>query len=235
MGRFWFVVVWCVAAVGLAGGQDPKKEGAADAYFRQFKEPELAKELCVRAQSDQVVRKELIDFQAKHKLTGTAVPANPKVADEYKALVEKAMAEDGRNLTWLKEVVGKHGWPGKSLVGSLSAQNAWLLVQHADADRAFQKDCLKLMEAMPKGEVTPLHLAYLADRVLLADGKKQKYGTQAAFMDGKVVAAPIEDEGGVDERRKTIGLEPLADYLKMVEKMYAQPQKSDAKTGEGKR
>jgi hypothetical protein len=57
-------------------------------------------------------------------------------------------------------VIEKHGWPGKSLVGADGAQAAWLLVQHADLDREFQRQCLPLLkEAAEKGEASKQNLA----------------------------------------------------------------------------
>ena len=70
------------------------------------------------------------------------------------------------------------------------ARKAWLLVQHADADVKFQRRCLDLMARLPKGEVSISNLAYLTDRVLLAEGKKQLYGTQFTSVDGKWQPGP---------------------------------------------
>ena len=64
------------------------------------------------------------------------------------------------------------------------------------------------------------NIAYLQDRVLVGEGKKQKYGTQTTEVDGAFRPSPIEDEEHVDERRKTLGMLPLAEYLKQVEAMY---------------
>jgi hypothetical protein len=210
MRRSYLVLAWLVLAAGFAPGQE------------SVKEPGLARELRARFQSDQAARKAWIDFLVKHKLVGKVDldKIDPKVAAEYRALAEKVQSEDRKNLLWLKGVVAKHGWPGKSLVGPRGARDAWLLVQHADSDRAFQQACLTKMEALPKGEVEPRDVAYLTDRVLIGTGKKQKYGTQASFKEGKVVVSPIEDEEHVDERRKAVGLPPLAEYLKVLEKMY---------------
>ena len=95
---------------------------------------------------------------------------------------QKALAQmtalDKEHTARLKAVVAAHGWPGKSLVGEKAAHAAWLLVQHADADPAFQRRCLHLMERLPPGEVSVKDLAYLTDRVLLAEGKPQRFGTQ---------------------------------------------------------
>ncbi len=128
---------------------------------------------------------------------------------------------DARNTAWMKEVVDKHGWPGKSLVGKDGAMKAWLLVQHADQDHAFQKRCLPLLaEAVKKGQATGQHLAYLTDRVKVADKEKQVYGTQFHEVGGKLESYPIEDEANVDQRRREVGLPPLAEYRKLIEKMY---------------
>jgi hypothetical protein len=201
--------------------QDKRPAAPAENNSR-VKEPELAKELLRRYNADQEARKDFIKFEADNKLFGNvqAEKLDPKIAQEYKSKLAKFQAIDRDNLKWIKAVVAKHGWPGTSLVGVIGAQHAWLLVQHADSDHDFQESCLKKMESMPKGEADPQHLAYLADRILVGKGKKQKYGTQGMFKEGKIVPSPIEDEANVDARRKAIGLMPLADYLKTLEAMY---------------
>jgi hypothetical protein len=224
MARYLAACLCVVLAGGTLTAQEPK-------------EPALAKELTARVKADQDARKELITFLAEHNLTGkaSADPIDPAVAERSKKLLKAVEDLDTSNTAWLKEVVGKHGWPGKSLVGTAGAQDAWLLVQHADRDRDFQDLCLGKMRAMAAGEVEPRNLAYLTDRVLVGRGKKQTYGTQAKIQDGKAVPAPIEDEAGVDERRKAMGLEPLAEYLKSVEAVYTKPKPAEPKGKDGGR
>jgi hypothetical protein len=127
---------------------------------------------------------------------------------------------DKENTEELRAIVKRFGWPGRSLVGQRGANAAWMVVQHADHDRAFQKHCLKLMEAAPDGEVAKEDIAFLTDRVLLADGKKQRYGTQFKQVGGRFVPQPLEDEANVDERRKKVGLPPLAEYAKQLSDLY---------------
>jgi hypothetical protein len=224
--RTGFILFLAFIAGGAVCGQEARKTAPSENEFRESREPELAKELRTRMQSDQAARKEIIDFMIKQKLADNVDLAtlDPKIVAQYMALVEKVKGEDRKNVLWVKGVVDKHGWPGKSLVGAASAHDAWLLVQHADADRDFQQTCLSKMEALPKGEVEPRDVAYLTDRILVGTGKKQKYGTQAGIKDGKAVAAPIEDEERVDERRKSVGLGPLEPYLKELEVVYGVPQ-----------
>jgi hypothetical protein len=76
---------------------------------------------------------------------------------------------DQDNTRWLKGVVAWYGWPTRSMVGDDGAAAAWLLVQHADHDRAFQRRCLVLMQALPADQTSPEHIAYLADRVRSAE------------------------------------------------------------------
>ena len=132
-----------------------------------------------------------------------------------KALDADAMREaDEENLPWLREVVAAHGWPAASLVGTDGAHAAWLLAQHADADPAFQRQCLGLIgAAVEAGEASLLEYAYLTDRVLLAEGKPQVYGTQVTRRGDAWSPRNLGDPDGVDARRAAADLEPLAEYL----------------------
>jgi hypothetical protein len=164
----------------------------------------LRKELLRMVEVDQAARKEVI-----------------KAAPGESPAFHKMLDIDRKNTARLKEIVDKHGWPGKSLVGADGAHAAWLLVQHADLDRDFQKRCLKLLErAVKVGEATGTDLAYLTDRVLVAEKKKQLYGTQFRQVEGNMEPYPIEDEANVDRRRKEVGLSSLAEYRKTLEKVY---------------
>jgi hypothetical protein len=132
-----------------------------------------------------------------------------------KAMGHEGMREaDGENLPWLRAVIAEHGWPGTSLVGRDGADAAWLLAQHADADPAFQRQCLGLLTAaVEAGEANRQHLAYLTDRVLLHEGKQQEYGTQVTARGGRWAPRNLRDPDGVDARRAAAGLSPIAEYL----------------------
>jgi hypothetical protein len=83
------------------------------------------------------------------------------------------------------------------------------------------------MKAARDGEVTKEDVAFLTDRVLLADGKKQRYGTQFKKVGGRFVPQPIEDEANVDERRKEVGLPSLGEYAKQLSEIYGHPSTAD--------
>ncbi|QVL31063.1 hypothetical protein KIH39_19755 [Telmatocola sphagniphila] len=172
----------------------------------EVKEPKIRDEILSRAKKEQELRFKLIKV-------GGLKPS----PEEIKSLQEV----DTDNRTWMKNLIEKQGWPGKTLVGEEAAHMAWLMVQHADPDLPFQKKCLELLKAAVKqGEATGADLAYLTDRVLAAEGKKQLYGTQLQQKEGKFIPKPVEDEANLDARRKELGLQPMAEYLEVATKMF---------------
>ncbi len=200
--------------VGKMAGQDQPSAAKPNPP----KDEKLRQELLDRVEEDQAARKSFMELMQKSK-----------IADPNQPAVKKMMEIDRQNTTWLKEIVEKHGWPGKTLVGKDGAHSAWLLVQHADQDVAFQKKCLDLLKmAVKEKEASAQDFAYLTDRVLIAEKKKQIYGTQLTQEGDKLEPQPIEDEEHVDERRKEIGLQPLAEYLKFAEEALM-PKKDEKK------
>lgn len=124
---------------------------------------------------------------------------------------------DELHLIRLIEIVENQGWAGESIVGSAGSHAFWLLVQHTP-DYHFQNRCLELLEiAVLNQEASPIHLAYLKDRVYMHAGKKQIYGTQ---VKGDLTFYPIEDEEHVNERRMAIGLSTLEEYLEEIRKLH---------------
>lgn len=175
-------------------------------------EPELRQELLAMSAEDQRVRREMLSELGEQGFTFGSAESFGNLKVLFIMLREgwKQSQLGRKNRGRLEEIVETHGWPGKTLVGEDGASAAWLLVQHSDADVAFQKRCLALMEAVPKEEVSAKNLAYLTDRVLVAEQKMQRYGTQ---MGANFEVRPIEDAEHVDARRAEIGLPPLADYV----------------------
>lgn len=127
----------------------------------------------------------------------------------------------------MKQIITKHGWPGESIVGANGCQAAWLLIQHADHDPEFQKQCLGLLEhAVEKNDAPASCLAYLTDRIRVGDGQQQLFGTQ---LHGRLKPLPIEDEAHVDERRAKVGLPPVSDYVEQIPQFMArQPTLPDS-------
>ncbi len=65
----------------------------------------------------------------------------------------------------------------------------------------------------PYGEVSQTGLADLTDRVLLAGGQPQEYGTQVAAREDGWAPRRLRDPDHVDQRRAAISPGPMADYI----------------------
>jgi hypothetical protein len=144
---------------------------------------------------DDALRSELLEMKEADQAF------RKRMHDEYQA--------EAARTARIREIVAAQGWPGRALVGDDGASAAWLLVQHADDDPQFQDRALELMQAaVDAGDADAGELAYLTDRVRVGQGLPQVYGTQF----GRTGPQPIEDPGGLDERRASVGLEPFADY-----------------------
>ena len=181
--------------------------------------PVLRDELLARAKKDQEARQAAINWGAEYGVNGFV--DEDSLTSEEKAVYDDLWAEvtrtDSDNTEWLKDIVTGQGWVTYSGVGIDGGDAAWLLVQHADADPSFQRQCLDLMTGLPRDEVSQESVAYLTDRVLIKEGKKQIYGTQFVVRDGEWVPAELDDVENVDVRRAELGLPPLVDYKAMLE------------------
>ncbi|HEX8456398.1 MAG TPA: DUF6624 domain-containing protein [Pyrinomonadaceae bacterium] len=152
--------------------------------------------------------------------TGTA-----RASDEFAAAVKSQDQIDARNIARLEDIIKRHGWPGKSLVGEEASKAAFLILQHSDLRRQ-EKYLPLLKKAARKGDALPADVAMLEDRILVGRGKKQIYGTQVhsgTDTGGKLVLLPIENEEHVDKRRASVGLIPLKEYLKHFGIEYKPP------------
>ena len=69
----------------------------------------------------------------------------------------------------------------------------------------------------------PSDFAYLTDRVNINLGEPQVYGTQLGYDENKTAFAKnLKDPKNVNKRRKSMGLEPLEDYLKFATEAHRQ-------------
>jgi len=128
---------------------------------------------------------------------------------------------DRANSTWLSALVSERGWPGQTLVGVDGAQAAFLLAQHTP-DHELQRWFLQhLRIAVQDGEAQAAELALLEDRVLMFQGRPQRYGSQFTLVEGELHLYEVEDPDSLDERRAAVGLEPLAEYQRSLEALYA--------------
>jgi hypothetical protein len=131
---------------------------------------------------------------------------------------------DQENAEWLKAQVAIHGWPSQAKVGESARTAAFLILEHASHDPAFQAAMLDtLTAAWGRGEGDGPSYALLYDRVQAQGGREQRYGTQARMVKGVLVFDPMEDSAKVDSLRQAVGLPSLADYRRVLDSVYRSP------------
>jgi hypothetical protein len=197
-------VVAMVALIVIAALACAPREPAARTPWNET----LIAELLRRVSEDQAIR---------NQMTANLQSGSPPDS----LLLARIGAVDSANTAWLRETVGAHGWPAQSTVGREAASAAFLLVQHASRDTAFQAAMLdELVAAFERGEAEGQSVALLTDRVAVRRGQPQVYGTQAGMRDGRLVLEPIADSAGIDARRARMGMIPLRDYVRILDSMY---------------
>ena len=136
-------------------------------------------------------------------------------AAQVDSAIKAAHLADSLNLIKVTHIIDKYGWLGPQEVGVNGSQALFLVIQHANL--AVQQKYLPIIRtAVKDGKTLSSNLALLEDRVNMREGKNQIYGSQL-FRNkstGKMCFYPIADPDHVDERRKTMGLQPLAEYAK---------------------
>lgn len=122
---------------------------------------------------------------------------------------------DRTNTSKLAALVKACGWPKRSVLGEKATGDAWLLAQHAEPQA--QRQFLPFVEAAVRArEASPVHLAYLADRVAVHEARPQEYGTQLHQAGScKFKFSQLDNPARVDERRQAIGLPSLEEYERM--------------------
>lgn len=202
----------------LAGADVPPPYSSASFWVQRASTastPEVA-DLFRRVAKDQLIRFSATIAQTHaHWARGLSDPA---LGYAYRIVALKGCGVDEANTAWLRERVATHGWFTISAHGPEADQAAFVLIQHADRNPAFQAEMLaKLEKLVQTGETRPLNYAMLFDRVAMHQGRPQRYGSQGRCTgDGHWTAFETEDPATLDQRRASVGLQPHADYVAQI-------------------
>lgn len=171
----------------------------ADGRSRPALDDDLRRELLRRRDIDQEFR------------TNLPATMTEEVAARWAAM-------DNDNTEWLRQVIDRVGWPGRSLCGDEASDAAWLLAQHADRQPHLQEAWIDLLaEAVTAGETEPRHLAFMEDRISVRATREQWFGTQHhKSPTGQWEPIHVREPDGVDQRRAENGLEPLSENTKRI-------------------
>ncbi len=166
----------------------------------------LVMELDTIRRLDQEYRQQIKDYEAKFGW-------NSKEVNEFWVKIDR---QDSINLQKVERIIKHSGWPKSLPLGKRGGETIFLVVQHSNSE-IQQKYLPTLKEAFKKGEILGGNLAMLEDRLAIAKGEPQIYGTQVGRNKetGEYFIPPILNPEKINERRKERGLDAIEEYLKI--------------------
>ena len=124
-------------------------------------------------------------------------------------IIAKMNQADSVNQIQVEELLTTYGWLPQSKVGQKAAGALFLVIQHSDLE-TMRRYLPVLKKAVEEGEASATSAALMEDRVLMYEGKKQLYGTQASGHEQengttKYFIWPIENPEEVNNLRAEVG------------------------------
>lgn len=180
----------------------------------EIENPELQLELLKIYVDDQAARGNIMeDVISKYNLN------KAEISDEDGVTV------DGKNRQKLKAIFKDYGFPTKAMVGKEAMHGIFLMIQHSDGDKEWQKSQLPNIEqAVKNGDMNGQSYAYLYDRIKINQGEEQRFGTQFSNVDHlskTAVLAETENLEELDIRRMELGMMPIEMYKQfMLNNLY---------------
>lgn len=164
----------------------------------------LARKLDSIYNEDQTYRHEVIELQKKYG----------QKSKEVSSLWEKIEKIDSLNHIKVTTILDKYGWLGTDVVGQKGNSALFLVIQHSDL-KTQEKYLPMMKDAVKNGKANGQNLALLEDRILIRNGKKQIYGSQIGTHPetNESYVLPLENPDEVDNRRASVGLSSLEDYV----------------------
>lgn len=208
-------------AVTPFGDGPPSLEAATNLACEISDTSCLASELVLRAAADQAA------------LSLTAVPPDcwgrqppPSNTDDCTRTIRREIID--ANSRRVAAIVATGGWPR---LGSDGERALWLLLQHVpdrdDLDgTALREGVLSGMrDAVTRRSLDPDHYARTADRIALARGTPQPYGTNRVCADGRFDRGTVDSISAADGRRKAIGMDiSLTESIPLLDQLCARDQ-----------
>ena len=213
------LLAMCTVAPVRARAPPPRIEKALTKWLNLVSAAQARRTPALSSEMEaELNRRGLIDQAARLGLSRVTAGLGPAEREgATAALSARVAAIDRDNLAYVKSVLPADGWFRRSRDGEIAATRAWLIVHHAE-DWDFKRDVLARMAALlASGEVVASNYALLHDRIAMHDGKPQRYGSQLDCRDGRMRLHAVEDRQRLDELRASVGLEPIAAYLRDME------------------
>ncbi|PWW27582.1 MULTISPECIES: DUF6624 domain-containing protein [unclassified Chryseobacterium] len=125
---------------------------------------------------------------------------------------------DEKNIEIVTKIIDSLGWLGKDKIGENANTALFAVIMHANKLETMEKYLPILKEAAKKGNAEKSQVAYLTDRIELLNNRKQIYGTQPSIRsNGKTFIENLIDSANVNARRKSMGLDPIENYIRICD------------------
>jgi hypothetical protein len=160
---------------------------------------------------------ELVDMAEQGRAIWAAVSTEDPLFYGHHQMMEGHCRRGAERLNAIFDLVG---WPGREVNRGGGWAADWLLYHAIWSPDVMRRGLGLLRAAERRGEVDPLDVALLEDRILMLEGRPQQYGTQLDWdRHGELNPLPIAAARDVDVRRSAVGLGPL---LKEMEEVRAE-------------
>lgn len=157
---------------------------------------------------------ELIEMAVADQATRTRLAATTEFWHGYHPEMRLVHRQNGDRLDEILRDRGR--WPGYDDVGPDGSEAAWIVAIHDIANPALMRRARDLMTiAVDAGQASAVELGHMVDRIRAFEGLRQLYGTQRGWDDDGRAAVwpPVDDPELADQRRRDLGLLPLAEAV----------------------
>ena len=162
-------------------------------------------------QSDQQVRRQIIELTKAVTTEGRT-----DLIDSLIMVCELQESVDAHNISIIDSLL-QDGVP--NCLSKESYKTIWIVIDHSTLEK--QLLYLPIVEQMATdGLIDKDEYATLFDRVAMGQKRPQRYGSQSVQF-GRPEAMqlyiyPVENSEKLDSLRATVGMEPIAEYLKVL-------------------
>jgi len=194
-----------------------------------FAQEETQTETQTEIPTDTLLKRQLESIRIKDQALRMLLPdVETKFGEDSPELAyfwTLVLQQDSINENEVIQIIDNYGWLGANRVGEMANRAMWLVIQHAPI-KTQEKYLPLLKESVEKEESPGWHLALLEDRILMRNGEKQVYGSQATYNagTGKMHIYPIADVSAVNERRQKLGLQSIEEYAKQFGYIFDQAE-----------
>jgi hypothetical protein len=153
----------------------------------------------------------------ENEIIASQIESIHKTDQELRLIGKFDLEIDAQNSEKIKAIYQEIGFPTINKVGKSASHHFVTILLHS-TDIEFKKKVLDNMKSLLDEDAHKKDIAYLEDKILITEGKKQMYGTQLTFneMENTYIAIEIDNFENVNQSRKEIGLDSLEEYIQFA-------------------